>query len=84
MLEFRYAEEYVISRSLRKTLRLIVKYLLLGLMVAVLLDAQQSSPSVPAWTGVLYTAAGEPVAGATVTVSAVAAKEKMTALTASD
>ncbi|HLX86181.1 MAG TPA: TonB-dependent receptor [Terriglobales bacterium] len=84
MLEFRYAEEYVISRTLHKALRLIVKYLLLGLMVAIALQAQQSSPPAPGWSGVVRTTAGEPVAGAKVTVYTAAAKEKMTAVTGSD
>src|SRR6202521_5011055 len=50
-------------------------------MVAVSLDAQQSPPSAPAWTGVVRTAAGEPVAGARVTLYAPAAKENVTAVT---
>ena len=58
--------------------------MLLGLIVAVALEAQQSSPSVQARTGVVRTAAGEPVAGAKVTVYTAAAKEKMTAVTGSD
>jgi len=57
---------------------------LLGLMVAVSLKAQQSAPSPPAWTGVVRTTAGEPVAGAKVTVYTAATKEKMTAVTGSD
>jgi hypothetical protein len=84
MLEFRYAEEYVISRTRHKALRLMVKYLLLGLMVAVSLEAQQSSPPAPGWTGVVRTTAGEPVAGAKVTVYTAAAKEKMAAVTGTD
>jgi hypothetical protein len=53
-------------------------------MVAVSLEAQQSSPPAPAWTGVVRTAAGEPVTGAKVTVFSAAAKEKITAVTGSD
>src|SRR6202045_581630 len=84
MYEFRYAKEHAIARTFHKAFRLVERCLLLGLMVAVSLEAQQSSPSAPAWTGVVRTAAGEPVAGATVTVYTAAAKEKMTAVTGSD
>ena len=68
MHEFRYAKEHAIARTFHKAFRLVERCLLLGLMVAVSLEAQQSSPSAPAWTGVVRTAAGEPVAGAKVTV----------------
>ena len=68
MYEFRYAKEHAIARTFHKAFRLVERCLLLGLMVAVSLEAQQSSPSAPAWTGVVRTAAGEPVAGAKVTV----------------
>ncbi|HWY52861.1 MAG TPA: carboxypeptidase-like regulatory domain-containing protein, partial [Terriglobales bacterium] len=84
MYEFRYAKEHAIARTFHKAFRLAGRCLLLGLMVAVSLEAQQSSPSAPAWTGVVRTAAGEPVAGAKVTVDTAAAKEKMTAVTGSD
>ncbi|MGC1645963.1 MAG: TonB-dependent receptor [Candidatus Sulfotelmatobacter sp.] len=84
MYEFRYAEEHVIARTFHKAFRLVEGCLLLGLIVAVALEAQQSSPSVEARTGVVRTAAGEPVAGAKVTVYTAAAKEKMTAVTGSD
>ena len=50
-------------------------------MVAIALKAQQSSPSAPAWAGVVQTAAGEPVAGAKITVFTPAAKENLTAVT---
>src|ERR1700722_699435 len=63
---------------------MIVRYLLLGLMVAIALKAQQSSPSAPAWAGVVRTAAGEPVTGAKVTVFPPAAKENLTAVTGTD
>src|SRR6202047_5170053 len=84
MYEFRYAEEHAIARTFHKAFRLVERCLLLGLMVAVSLEAHQSSPSAPAWTGVVRTAAGEPVAGAKVTVYTEAAKEEMTAVTGSD
>src|SRR5437899_8815337 len=84
MYEFRYEKEHVMARTFHKAFRLIERCLLLGLMVAVSLEAQQSSPSAPAWTGVVRTAAGKPVAGAKVTVYTPAAKEKMTAVTGSD
>jgi hypothetical protein len=84
MYEFRYAKEHAIARTFHKAFQLVERCLLLGLMVAVSLEAQQSSPSAPAWTGVVRTAAGEPVAGAKVTVYTAAAKEKMTAVTGSD
>jgi hypothetical protein len=80
MYEFRYAKEHAIARTFHKALRLIKRCLLLGLMVAVSLEAQQSSPSAPPWTGLVRTAAGEPVAGANVTVFSAVAKEKITAV----
>jgi hypothetical protein len=58
--------------------------LLLGLLVAIALKAQQSAPSAQAWAGVVRTAAGEPVAGAKVTVYTPAAKENVTAVTGTD
>jgi hypothetical protein len=84
MHEFHCAKEHVIARGFHKAFRLIKKYLLLGLMVAVSLEAQQIVPSAPVWTGVLRTAAGEPVAGAKVTVYTPAAKENLTAVTGAD
>src|SRR6202140_4035837 len=84
MYEFRYAKEHAIARTFHKAFRLVERCLLLGLMVAVSLEAKQSSSSAPAWTGVVRTAAGEPAAGAKVTVYTAAAKEKMTAVTGSD
>ena len=84
MYEFRYAKEHAIVRTFHKAFRLLEKCLLLALMVAVSLEAQQSSPSAPAWTGVVRTAAGEPVAGAKVTVYPPTAKEKLTAVTGTD
>src|ERR1700739_4741869 len=84
MYESRYAKEQAIARTFHKAFQLVERCLLLGLMVAVSLEAQQSSPSAPAWTGVVRTAAGEPVAGAKVTVYTAAAKEKMTAVTGRD
>jgi hypothetical protein len=77
-------KEHAIARAFHKAFRLIEKCLLLGLMVAVSLKAQQSAPSAPAWTGVVRTAAGEPVAGAKVTVYTRAAKENLTAVTGTD
>jgi hypothetical protein len=84
MHECRCAKEHAIARAFYKSFRLVERCLLLGMMVAVSLEAQQSSPSAPAWTGVVRTAAGEPVAGAKVTVHTSAAKEKMTAVTGTD
>src|SRR5258708_15598999 len=84
MNEYRYSKEHATARTFHKAFRLVEKCLLLGLMIAVSLEAQQSSPSAPAWTGVVRTAAREPVAGAKVTVYTAAAKEKMTAVTGSD
>lgn len=49
MYEFRYAKEQATARTSHKAFRLIEKYLLFGLMVAIALKAQQSSPSAPAW-----------------------------------
>src|ERR1700680_328092 len=84
MHEFHYAKEHVIARTFHKAFRLIKKYLLLGLLVAVALKAQQSSPTAPAWTGVVRTAAGEPVAGAKVTVFTPGAKKNLTVVTRTD
>src|ERR1700680_2775306 len=84
MHEFHYAKEHAIARTFHKAFRLIEKCLLLGLMVAVSLEAQQSVPSAPAWAGVVRTAAGEPVAGARVTGCNPAAKENLTAVTGTD
>src|SRR5260370_33904658 len=84
MYEFRYAKEHAIARTFHNAFRLVERCLLLGLMLPVSLEAQQSSPSAPAWTGVRRTAAGEPVAGAKVTVYAAAAKENLTAGYATD
>jgi len=84
MYEFRSAKEHAIAGSLHKAFRLVNRCLLLGLIVAVSLEAQQSSRPAPAWTGVVRTGAGEPVAGAKVTVFTAAAKEKMTAVSGSD
>ncbi|MGB8117099.1 MAG: hypothetical protein WCF22_25215 [Candidatus Sulfotelmatobacter sp.] len=60
MHEFHYAKEQVITGTLHKAFRAIEKYLLLGLMVAIALQAQQSAPSVTTWAGVVRTSAGEP------------------------
>ena len=84
MPKYRYAKEHAIARVLHKAVRLTVRYLLLGLMVAASLKAQQNAPSSPAWTGVVRTAAGEPVAGAKVTVYTPTAKENPTAVTGTD
>src|ERR1700726_1850349 len=84
MHEFHYAKEHVMARTFHKAFRLIKKYLLLGLLVAIALKAQQSSPSAQAWAGVVRTAAGEPVAGAKVTVFPPGAKENLTAVTGTD
>src|SRR5260370_42310203 len=84
MHEFHYAKEHVIARSFHKAFRLIAKYLLFGLMVAVALKAQQSSPSASAWAGAVRTAAGEPVAGAKGTVFTPGAKKNLTAVTETD
>ncbi len=84
MHKYRCAKEHAIARAFYKSFRLMGRCLLLGLMVAVSLKAQQSAPSPPAWTGVVRTAAGEPVAGAKVTVYTPAAKENLTAVTGTD
>ena len=49
MHEFHYAKEHVTARTFHKAFRLIKKYLLLGLLVAIALKAQQSSPSAQTW-----------------------------------
>src|ERR1700739_2963206 len=84
MYEFRSAKEHAIARTFHKAFRLVERYLLLGLMVAVSLEAQQGSPSAPAFTGVVRTAAGEPVAGAKVTVFTPGATKNLTAVTVTD
>src|SRR5271163_622136 len=73
----------------RKTLRLMQRCLLLGLVAAISLQAhslkaQTSAPSAPAWTGVVHTVAGEPAAGAKVTVYTPTAKGNLTAVTGAD
>src|ERR1700685_802666 len=84
MDEFRCVRDYATARNFHKAFRLVESCLLLALMVAVSLEAQQSSPSAPAWSGVVRTAAGEPVTGAKVTVYTPAAKENLTAVTGTD
>ena len=84
MHEFHHAEEHVIARTFHRAFRLIKKYLVFGLLVAIALKAQQSSPSAPAWAGAVRTAAGEPVAGAKVTVFTPGAKKNLTAVTGTD
>src|ERR1700737_3702973 len=81
MYEFRYGKEHTIARTFHKAFRLVERCLLLGLMVGVSLEAQQSSPSAPAWTGVVRTAAGEPVAGAKEREYIPGAKKNPTAVT---
>src|SRR5215475_10790327 len=49
---------------------------LMGVMAAIPLSAQQSAPSVAVWTGVVRTAAGQPVFGARVVVTTTAAAEQ--------
>src|SRR5271154_2920234 len=82
--EFHCAKEHVVARNLHKAFRLMGKYLLIGLTVAIALKAQQSSPSAAAWAGAVRTAAGEPVAGAKVTVFTRGAKKNRTAVTGAD
>src|SRR5246500_2294589 len=84
MHEFHYTKEHAITRTFHKAFRLVERCLLLGLLVAVSLEAQQSPPSAPAWTGVVRTAAGEPVAGAKGTVYTPGAKKNLTAVTGTD
>jgi hypothetical protein len=84
MREFHHAKERVIARTFHKAFRLIKKYLLLGLLVASALKAQQSSPPAQAWAGVVRSAAGEPVAGAKVTVFTSGAKKNQNAVTGTD
>src|SRR5580700_10920580 len=84
MRKYRSVKEHVIPRPFHRAFRSIRKCLLLGLMVAVSLEAQQSLPSAPAWTGVVRTAAGESVAGAKVTVYTPAAEESLAAVTGTD
>ena len=74
----------MIARTFHNAFRLIKRCLLVGLMVAVSLEAQQSSPTAAAWTGIVRTVAGEPVAGAKVTVYTATAKEKLTVVTGTD
>src|SRR6202048_1139284 len=84
MYVFRYAKKYAIARISHKAFQEGERCLLLGLVVGVSLEAQQSSPSAPAWTGVVRTAAGEPVAGAKVTVFTPGAKKNLTAVTGTE
>jgi carboxypeptidase family protein len=82
--KFRCAKEPVITRTFHKSLPLMGRCLLLALMAAISLKAQQSAPSPPAWTGAVRTTAGEPVAGAKVTVFTSGAKKNPTAVTGTD
>src|SRR5437588_3653370 len=56
MYEFRHAKEHAIARTSHKAFRLVQRCLLLGLLVAVSLEAQQSPPSALAWTRLVRTA----------------------------
>jgi len=76
MSELRYAKEHAFARTFHRAFRLAEMFLPLGLMFAVSLEAQQSLPSAAAWTGVVRTAAGEPVAGAKVTAASVNARPR--------
>ncbi len=82
MHEYRHSKEQALGKTPHKTLRLMKRCLLLGLMAAISLDAQQGGPSVTSWTGVVRTAAGQAVPGAKVTVSRMG--KKQTAITGSD
>jgi hypothetical protein len=85
MHEYRHSKEQTLGRTLPKTLRRMQKCLLFGLMAAISLDAQQSTPSVATWAGVVRTVAGEPVAKAKVTLFQSTAKEnQLTAVTGAD
>src|SRR5271166_4804104 len=84
MPKYRCAKKHAIAHSLYESFRLMGWCLLLGLMVAASLKAQQSAPLPPAWTGVVRTAAGEPAAGAKVTVFTPGAKKNLTAVTGTD
>src|ERR1700691_867666 len=85
MLEYRHSKEQALGRTLHKTLRRMQKCLLFGLMAAISLNAQQSTPSVTTWAGVVRTVAGEPVAKAKVTLFLSTAKEnQLTAVTGAD
>ena len=85
MHEYRHPKEQALGRALHKALRLMQNCLLLGLMAAISLDAQQNSSSAPTWTGVVRTVAGKPVAKAKVTLFIPTAKEsQLTAVTGAD
>src|ERR1700733_2569461 len=85
MHEYRHSKEQALARTLHKTLRLMKKCLLLGLMAAISLDAQNSAPSVTTWAGGVRTVAGEPVAKAKVTLFIPTAKKKqLIAVTGAD
>ena len=84
MHEFHFAKERAITRAFPKVFRRKKKYLLLGLLLAIALKAQQSPPSAPVWAGVVLTAAGEPVAGAKITVFTPGAEKNSTAVTGND
>src|SRR6202453_1576698 len=84
MHEYHDAKEHAIARGFHKAFRLIEKGLLLGLMVAVPLEAQQSAPAPPTWAGVVRTVAGEPVVGAKATVYTPTSKASLPAVTGAD
>jgi hypothetical protein len=61
------------------------KWLLFALTVVIPLSAQQNTAAATTWTGVLHTTAGQPVAGAKVTVFTPTTEEKQrTAITGTD
>jgi hypothetical protein len=72
------------ARTFHAAFRLLKKHLLLGLLVAVALNAQQSSPPAPTWAGVVRTATAEPVAGAKISIFTPSAEQDLTAVTGAD
>src|SRR6204780_966745 len=84
MHEFHCAKQHAIARAFYKSFRLTGRCLLLGLMVAVSLKAQQSAPPPPACTGVVRTADGENVAGAKVTEDPPTTEENLATVTGTD
>jgi len=84
MHEFHYAKEHVIARTFHKAFRLIEKYLVFGLMVAVALKHNKVRRLRRPGLAPYARLPAKPVAGAKVTVFTPGAKKNLTAVTGTD
>ena len=76
--------DWMAARIFRAILCPLKRWILLGLLATVPLWAQQPARPGVVWTGVVRTAAGQPVAGAKVTIFARAPQERHTAISGTD